>query len=187
MTNDKFDESLKRMKTKMSKCDHLFVKLKEGEYIGGFHSSDCYDDPPVVTCLKCGLTNKYIEMSYYEKEMLFNPLYSSYCYRRKFAIEANNQVFWDQVRHASRRSGKSFDDSVFNLISDEVFNADYPGELYKMAKRIKPNGSNSDIFEIMKELNSMMTAIDRENIRNGKTADLITRYKTRVRKVNEKK
>ena len=120
--------------------------------------------------------------------MLFNPLYSSsYYYRRKFAIEANDKIFWDQYRHASRRGGTSFDDSVFNLISDEVFNADYPGELYKMAKRIKPKGSNSEIFEIMKELNSMMEASDRENIRNGKTTDLITRYKTRVRKINEKK
>ncbi len=182
MVKDKFIESLKRMKSKMNECDHLFIKLKEGEYIGAFHSSDCEDIPPTVSCLKCGLTNKYIEMSDYEKQIYYNPL-TTYGYRRKLAIDANNQVFWDQFRHASRRGGKSFDSSVFNFISDEVFNPDYSNALYRMAKRIKPNGSNAELFDIMKELNSMMTAYDRENIRNGQTKDLVSRYKMMVRKI----
>ena len=184
MVKSSFYDCLEKSKTKMSCCDHVFIKLKDGIYSGACNSSDCEYFPAVVECLKCGLTNKYIYMN-----PLLRDIYI-YDYHRKLAVDANNEIFWKQYGSASRRSGKDFDDSVFNLISDEEFNVYRPSAdiLYAIAKKIKPKGNKAELFAIMKELNGMIQAKERETIRRVSQAkDLIKRYKARVRKIDEKK
>lgn len=68
MENDKIENYLKKMRINMSNCQHLFLKIEEGNYSGGFHSSDYDDEPCTVICLKCGLTNQFIKMDSKEKE-----------------------------------------------------------------------------------------------------------------------
>ena len=52
------DNYKNQRKDEILNCNHLFLKLKDKEYIGSYHSSDCYDNPAIVECVHCGLTNK---------------------------------------------------------------------------------------------------------------------------------
>jgi hypothetical protein len=141
------NEYLDKREKEMEECTHLFVKLREGEDYYGFHSSDCGHDPCIVKCVKCGLTNKYTKLSdkYLKLIKYMYPLQGC-------LIDLNNKEFRKQYSHGWRRAGKSFDESVFNLISDEVFDDEHPELLYKMAKIMFPEGNNNDIFNVMKEL-----------------------------------
>ena len=64
-------------------CQHLFLKEKDREVYYGFHSSDCGSTPPIVVCLKCGLTNKHLEMDSITKRRCYIRLLSmnKYLYR----------------------------------------------------------------------------------------------------------
>ena len=142
----------------MEECDHLFLKLRNGVDYYGFHSSDCGHDPCVVKCLHCGLTNAYIEMDYISREIeeklrWMNPRYDAF-------IKMNDKVFKRQYNHGYRRGGKSFDERVFNLISNEPLYLEYPLVIYKVAKEINPNADNEELFSIMKELKSLETKED---------------------------
>lgn len=176
MNNDKVKEYLKNKEKQMEECQHLFLKIKEGKSYYGFHSSDYEHEPCVVTCLKCGLTNRFIEMNSIEKEcnMMLrcrNPYYSGF-------IEVNDRIFRKQYRHAWQRCGKDFDESVFNLISDEVWNVNHPMLLYNIAKIIKPEADNMEIFDIMKKLYEIETPTERVELNNiGQAQELIDRYK----------
>lgn len=175
MNNDKFMEYMKKVELQMKNCNHLFVKLKKGQYYGGFHSSDCEYDPAVVICLKCSLTNKYIEMDDISRQMerhirIINPYYD-------YMVKINDRIFREQFSNAWSRGGKSFDESVFNLISNEVFKSNHSTLLYKIAKTITPDANDQEIFEIMKKLNEIETPEERDNLKNMEQAiDLIDRF-----------
>ena len=171
---------LKKKEKEMRECDHLFLKIEEGVTYYACHSSDCGSDPPVVVCLKCGLTNKYLEMNYLEKQidMELRAMNSYY----KGMAETNDKVFIDQFRHAWRRGGKDFNDSVFNVISPEVLRVIHPEALYSIAKAIKPNADDREIFETMKTLHEIETPRERFIIDSlDKASDLIKRYKAEVK------
>ena len=180
--NDKKIECLENKKLEMENCQHLFLKLEEGQRYYGFHSSDCGYDPCVVVCLKCGLTNKYIERDSIYKEYNTilgwrNPYYDWF-------VETNDKIFRKQFGHAWRRGGKSFDDSVFNLISDEAWYVDRPMLLYSIAKIIKPEADNTELFDTMKSLYELETPIERQKIdKIEKAQELIDRYKKEKVKV----
>lgn len=70
MTYNNPEEYGKNKETQMKKCQHLFLKLKKGEYYGGFNSSDCEYDPCIVICLKCWLTNKFTEYNSIDMNMI---------------------------------------------------------------------------------------------------------------------
>ena len=188
MNKDEVIEYLKKKETQMDECKHLFLKIREGQNYYGFHSSDCGYDPCVVICLKCGLTNKFIEMDSLDNEcdmMLrwHNPYYSGF-------IKVNDKIFRKQYGHAWRRGGKSFDDSVFNLISDEVWNVNHPMLLFSVAKSIRPDANDTEIFNTMKSLYEIETPEERLELNNIEQAqELISRYKNRKVRVlkNEKK
>lgn len=171
--------NLKELESKkieeMEKCNHLFVKLKEGVEYSGFHSSDYGNDPHIVSCLHCGLTNKYIETDEINKKYdvilrLRFPIYNCF-------VETNNKVFKKQFSFAWRRCGKSFDNSVFNLISDEVLKSNHTKILYDLALKISPDGKNDEIFNIMKDLNEIETPIEKKEISSiNQTSELFDRY-----------
>ena len=182
MDNDKFNEYIKNKEKQMEECNHLFVKLKEGQYYSGFHSSDCGYDPCIVVCLKCGLTNRFIEMDDISRDVdrhirLINSYYNSF-------VEVNDKIFRKQFNLAWERSGKSFDDSVFNLISDEVFKSKHPQLLYKIAKEIDKTLDNEVLFNIMKTLHEIETPLERNQMNSLKQVnDLLERYKGMKAKV----
>lgn len=169
-----FGTSYEEKKAEMEKCDHLFVKLKEGEDYYGFHSSDCGHDPRIVKCVRCGLTNKYNDMSYSKQRFLtMFPVHNS-------LINLNKEMFKQQFSHAYRRGGKSFDDSIFNMISEEIFDSNHLTLLYRIAKMIKPEGNNEEIFTIMKTLKSLETPEEKETLTTMEQVDsLVERYNNR--------
>ena len=93
-------------------CDHLFLKLREGYDVKGFHSTDYYHVPSTIECVKCGLSNKYSDMSIKERliYLKINDVQEQ--------ISLNNKLF------------KLIDKNNINLISDEVLNTNHPRVLY---------------------------------------------------------
>ena len=111
-------EKLSELKNRFENCDHLFVKVKEGETYYGFHSSDCGKTPPTVLCIKCGLTNKHIVMDpikkyRYDQFLIFNNPYTY------FKAQIHDEVFRKKYNHGYRRSGKSFDESVIPIVPND--------------------------------------------------------------------
>ena len=175
------DEEVEKRKNEIIKCNHLFIKLEDGVYIGGFHSSDCYYEPSIVECVHCGLTNKFNKL-----EELYNDRdYLSYFLNTK-TIESDmfNEIF----RNYYLRGGKSFDESGFNLISNESLNTYHPSILYRLALSIKEDASNEEIFEIMKELSELETHEERFRLQSIKDASLLVeRYKKSIGKIKVKR
>lgn len=159
-------------KEEIEQCPHLFLKLKDAEYVGGFHSSDCYDDPAIVECVYCGLTNKFRKL---EEDYFYHKLNSYY---RKPTIESI--MFMETFKNGYRRGGKSFDNSVFNVISKEVIKTHQAGLLYKLALKINPTGTYEELFEIMKTLNELETNLEKWKLSKVEQCDdLLDRYKER--------
>ena len=180
--NDEFAQCLRSMRKKtkeytdfrikeISSCNHLFVKIKEGVSYPGFHSSDYEYDPSQVECVFCGLTNKhkYMEDLFYRHDLVEPWLYD----RQSLETSFFNNYFRDYFR----RSGKSFDESCFNLISDGIISSYHPGLLYQIAVRINPDANNEEIVEIMKKLNELETNEEKMKLRTIDHAEnLIERY-----------
>ena len=163
MENNKLVEYLKNKEKQMEECEHLFLKIKEGRSYNGYHSSDYEYEPCVVVCLKCGLTNRFIGWR--------SPVYNGF-------FEVNDKVFKKQFDHAWKRNGKGFDDSVFNLISDEVWNVNHPTLLYNIAKNLKSEADNQELFDTMNELYEIQTPLERAELKSIEQAhELISRYK----------
>ena len=132
---------------KMNECNHLFVKFKDGVLVNLGHTSDCYYDAPIVQCVHCGLTNKYVA----EEEL--DKMYNLYTDPIK---KIYNQVFFEQYGSAYRK-GKYFDESVLNVISEDVLKVgNYyfcdPVSLYDSAKKVNQSSDNSELFKTMVEL-----------------------------------
>ena len=164
------EEAREKVIKRMKKCNHLFVKLKEGQTIPGFHSTEYYYDPCVVECVHCGLTNKFCSLE--------NSLTSRYVMGMK-KISLHTKVFNKVYKSAYTRGGKGFDESVFNLISNESIDTSHPKLLFEIANKISPFASNSEIFEIMKVLNFIETNQEKLRLNNKEQAeDLINRYYT---------
>ncbi|MBR3524052.1 MAG: hypothetical protein IKN87_05175 [Bacilli bacterium] len=147
------EDILVNKKEQMEKCDHLFIKLEEGKNFQGYYLKDCYYMPCKVECVLCGLTNKYkAESKYYETKdgYLLKPnLFSNR------VVKLNNMVFSSQFSRYYSKDKKSFDESVFNLMKDEVLNTDHAIYLYRRAADLRLDFGNDDLFEIMKILNDI--------------------------------
>ena len=65
-----------------------------------------------------------------------------------YTLIINDEVFNNTFRKCSNEMIEEY-----NLISNEVFNADDIEMLYKEAKENYPAASNEEIFDIMKKLN----------------------------------
>lgn len=184
---NRVNEQLERQRQKYEECNHLFVKTREGVHYYGFHSSDCGYDPPVVVCLECGLTNKHIEMEYKEKRYFDILLW----YRNPLRLKQlliNDEEFKKQFNHGYLRGGKSFDDSVFNLISSGALSSTHPGILYRLAKKIKPDATNEELFNTMKTLHDIETPSERIELESEEEIEgLLNRYKEVKIIKNEKK
>ena len=120
-------------------CDHLFVKLREGYTSPGFHSSDYEHVAPRIHCLHCGLTNWWEDL---------NDKYKTSLDR------ARDEAYIDYVSTfcPSDACYDKGDVSWIPFISKEAHCFIRPEEYYWQAKKLKPDGTNEEIFEIMKQL-----------------------------------
>ena len=157
MTYNEYQNELEnlliRRKEQMENCNHLFVKLEEGRNFQGYYKNDCCYIPCKVECVLCGLTNKYTSnYKYYETKdgNLMKPVLFS-----DREIRINNQVFAEQFSHAYSKDHKFFDESVFNLIKDEVLDTDHAPYLYQRAINLRMDRSQEDVFNIMSILNDI--------------------------------
>ena len=156
------EEKLLEIRKHMEECDHLFIKQREGYWSCGFHSSDYEYTPTVVTCLKCGLNNQPHNREYDMIRLLINPE-GYYYYKNKNRV--NDEVFREQFPCSKKG------ESSYNFISDEEFGAINPRALYQIAIYIKPNGTNEEIFNTMKELNEIQNREGRLGINNQELLD----------------
>ncbi len=120
-------------------CDHLFVKLREGYTSPGFHSSDYEYVEPRIRCLHCGLTNWWQDL---------NPVYKTTLDRLQ------DEAYLDYVQTfcpSDVRFDKG-DTSWIPFISKEAHCFVRPEEYYLKAKELKPEGTNEEIFELMKQI-----------------------------------
>ena len=162
-----------KRKEEIINCNHLFFKLKEKQYVGSFHSSDCEDEPSILECVHCGLTNKFEPIERVLKK-----------YKRLPYKSLETIMFHQLYQGAWQRGGKRFDDSIFNLISDVVITTNQAGLLYKLALKINPEGSNEELFNIMNTLNELETDLEKWKLSKVEQCDgLIDRYKKRKIKV----
>ena len=173
ISNSRFSQYAYKRKEEIINCNHLFLKLKEKEYVGSFHSSDCEDEPSVLECIHCGLTNK------------FEPVERLLSKYKRLPYKSLETIMFHQLFHeAWKRRGKSFDDSIFNLISDGVIATNQAGLLYKLALKINPDGSNEELYNIMNSLNELETDLEKWKLSKVEQCDdLIDRYKKRKIKV----
>ena len=168
-----FNQYANRRKEEITNCNHLFLKLKEKEYLGSFHSSDCMDEPSVLECVHCGLTNKFETL-----ERILSQ------YKMIFKKSLETIMFHNIYHDAWKKDGKCFDDSIFNLISDGVIKTNQAGLLYKLAIVINPYGSNEELFNIMNTLNELETDLERLKLSKvEQCGDLIDRYNKEKSKV----
>jgi hypothetical protein len=134
-----FDE-YKKLGHRINKlCNHLFVKLREGYTVPGFHSSDYEYEEPIIYCVHCGLTNWYRGMSFLVATR---------------SMTLKNETYRDYVRTycpSNVRFDKG-DTSWIPFISKEAYFFHDPGKRYLEAKKLKPYAKNEEIFQTMKEI-----------------------------------
>ena len=159
---------VRKTEEKMLKCKHLFVKIKEKESFSGFHSSDYEQDPSLVECVHCGLTNRYLLENDFYRENSY--LYSS---AEKYYMFINNRIIRMKYNKGYTRGGKTF-----NMISQEELKTSHPDKLYYMAKQIKPEGKNKELFAIMKKINYEIETLEEKRMLTAvQMEDIIERYK----------
>ena len=190
--NDEFGQCMRKLRImpieiaekrqkEIKKCTHLFVKLRKGEEIYGYHSSDYHKNADEVECVHCGLTNRFnrieevLEPDYIESLQTYKGMILSLTRYNKKTLES--QLFEEIFKDSYYRSGKSFNNKSLSLINEECLMTYHPGLLYRMALQINPSGTNKEIFEIMKQLHSLET--NQEKIRlqtNEQASSLLDRY-----------
>ena len=190
--NDEFGQCMRKLRKtsieftlqrqeEIRRCNHLFVKLKEGEEYFGIHSTDYCRTAHDVECVHCGLTNKFIKIEEIIEAKDFDFYLSGH---NSQTIET--QMFKEIFKKSYVRGGKTFCNSNINLISDECLKTCHPNLLYLLAIQINPYGSYQEIFEIMKKLNLLETPQEQIRLQTVEQAkDLIERYYESLKQQNE--
>ena len=190
--NDEFGQCMRKLRIcpaeitakreeKIKKCNHLFVKLRNGEEVFGCHSTDYYKGANEVECVYCGLTNRFnkielvLDSEYMEYSKSFRGMIPSLKGYKRRTLES--ELFEEILKESYFRGGKSFDNSTVNLISEECLLTYHPGLLYRLALQINPQGDNKELFEIMKILHLLETTQEKIRLQTEEQAtSLLDRY-----------
>ncbi len=103
-------------------CKHCFALIKEGGWSGGFHSSDYEYDEDIIECVKCGLTNKNIEI---EKR-----------YSHIFRPSIESKLFPELV-YNHKYSRVPFMLQDLNMLSNKEIGTKEPRKLWYIAKEVE--------------------------------------------------
>jgi len=192
--NDEFAQCMRKLRIKpneitearkeeIRKCNHLFVKLRNGEESYGCHSTDYYQEANEIECVYCGLTNRFnkietiLEPDYIEYSKTFRGMLPSLTRYNKKTLES--KMFEEIFKKSYLRDGKSFNNSSLNLISEECLLTYHPELLYRLALQISPLGNSEELFEIMKQLHSLETTQEKIRLQTEEQAiSLLDRYYT---------
>ena len=160
------DEDIESIIAKWRSCEHLFVKVREPEYIGAFHTSDCETIPARYECVRCGLTNRLVDT----EEVIDR--------HGQISIPSKKRVT-DETTEWRRQRPEVSDE---NLLGEEPIKTVHPGVLFYIAIELclaqGIRASKQNLFRIMKELYDMETTIERFKISTVAHASaLIERYK----------
>lgn len=91
---------------------------------------------------------------------------------RSLETEIFERVFESAYGYKGR-----FDERVTPLFSPKILKTDHAPLLYQLAKQLRPDGNNEELFAIMQELNAMETVQERLRLRTFEQAgDLMNRY-----------
>ena len=177
----------------MEHCHHLFVKLKEGEEFLAPHSSDCEKDPPIVECVHCGITNKFMDLEelYCKKVLKLIKVSNGIGYPTRSIIlspQFKNETLESKEfrKQFSIYGSKRFNDSYFNYISKEELITYHPGLLFHLAMNFMlsvdidhlTQYDKKEIFNIMKELNKLETDYEKDHLMYPMDCDdLLDRYR----------
>lgn len=190
--NDEFVQCMKKLRIypneitikreeEIKKCNHLFIKLRPGEEVWGFHSSDYYMGAHEVECVHCGLTNRFEKLEsmlsnqYIEYFQTFRGIIPSTTRYNRKTLES--KLFKEIFQHSYFRGGKEFNNRDINLISDETLLTYHPGLLYHLALQINPQGDNEELFNIMKKLHQLETFQEKIRLQTEEQAiSLLERY-----------
>ena len=147
-------------------CEHLFVRVRESEYVGAFHSSDCGTIPARYECVRCGLTNRLIDIE---------EIIDQYDIGRIL----NKKQITDETAEWKYQWPEISDD---NLLGEESIKTDHPGVLFDIAIELclaqEMKVTKHRVFEVMKELCDMETSTEQLKISTVVHASaLIERYK----------
>lgn len=160
------DKDTESIVAKWRSCEHLFVKVRESEYIGAFHSSDCETIPARYECVRCGLTNRLIDT----EEVIDRHGPGSIPDKKRVADETTE---WKHQRPEV---------SDENLLSEELIKTIHPGVLFDVAIELclaqEIRATKQNVFDVMKELCGMETTAEQLKISTVAHASaLIERYK----------
>ena len=147
------DEERENRIKEINSCHHLFVKLRERPELEEYH------DSVVVECVYCGVTNKYNDL---EKTLVKYRHSLEYYLLNKFHnvnIEYNDSTIESQMMEEIKK-----DNQKLNMLSNGIIRSFHPGLLFQLAKKICPNGTNEEIFEIMQELNELETTKEKNQL-----------------------
>lgn len=190
--NDEFAQCMKKLRIypdditakreeQIKKCNHLFIKLRTGEEVCGFHSSDYYRGAHEVECVHCGLTNRFEKL-----ESMLTSQYIEYCQTFRGIIPSStrynrqtleSKLFKENFKHSYSRDGKEFNNRDINLISDECLLTYHSELLYHLALQINPLGDKEELFEIMKQLHQLETFSEKIRLQTEEQAiSLLERY-----------
>ena len=164
------DEDTEAVLAKWRSCKHLFVKVRESEYIGAFHSSDCETIPARYECVLCGLTNRLIDI-----EKAIDLAEHSPIPDKKRTTDETSE--WRQQQPKVSKE---------NLLSQAPIKTVHPGVLYDVAIELclaqEINTTKQNVFEVMNELCDMETLAEQLKISTVTHASaLIERYKKKHR------
>lgn len=179
-------------------CNHEFVLLQPANYVGACNSSDCVFEDPIVECVHCGLTNKFIDFYKDMKSIGFTVHDGSrgidYLNTRAdysipkipFLIPA---IPFDTVLYNEMKITNKFNarhkffgyeevlDSYQITNKSYAINSSHIGILYQIAKQIS-SGNDSEILSIMKSLHELETDEEKFTIFTiDDASDLKERYK----------
>lgn len=149
-------------------CNHKFVLLKKGKWIGGFNSSDYEYEQNLVECVNCGLTSKFMKT----EEIL-----NSNCNKLERKHSFENELFLEYFAKSYGEKGR-FNEIDVKLISTIPINSRHVRTLYKLAKRIYPQGLDEELFNIMLALDELETEEEKIGLEciQGEEA-LLNRYR----------
>ena len=138
-------------------CDHLFVMQREGCWCGGFHSSDYEYEQSTVTCVHCGLTNRWTK---------------GFKSNLTIELKLRNAAFDDFLDIACNNGEVYYrgDESVVtnHLLSKRVRYFDNPRHLYSEAKKLKPDATNEELYDMMVQIEEEEFARNRKSWEEAK-------------------
>ena len=190
------EKEQKKREEVVNSCSHLFALYQPSKYDGACHSSDCSVEGPIIECVYCGLTNKFI---HYEKQLESSGMiikippewkilgfydHLKYFGTRVYPFE--NQLFkkFEKRRNLNQIKILGIENANTFQLSQEKYaiKSEHLGLLYKIATQLNAEGTEEEILEMMRSLFDFETSLEKLKLENPEDAsELISRYQDSIK------